>query len=38
MKKRLEFLSWYATNGESKEELNQLSTFLDEGCVGLYGS
>ena len=27
MKKRLEFLSWYATNGESKEELRG-----DNGC------
>ena len=32
MKKRLEFLSWYATNRESKEELNQLSGAL--GCMG----
>eukprot|EP00434_Breviolum_minutum_P024203 symbB.v1.2.021370.t1/scaffold1843.1/size100617/6 len=34
MKKRLEFLSWYATNGESKEELT------DDGCYEgefLYG-
>lgn len=34
MKKRLEFLSWYTTNGESKEELN------DDGCYEgefLYG-